>query len=124
MIAPSHLIRTPNAVYERLQSLAEESGLPMGAVVQHLIEHEEERRYWAQFDADYAAVRADPTADAEERQERVLWDAALMDGLENYPYEDRRLTDECGYMPAICFINKKRKKQYDPSGLRHSSQGA
>jgi predicted transcriptional regulator len=88
----SHLIRVPEAVYARLQSLAEESGTPMGAVVQHLVEQEEERRYWARFDADYAALRADPAADAAERQERAFWDTALMDGLADYPYEDERLT--------------------------------
>jgi hypothetical protein len=90
MMAASHLICVPNAVYERLQSLADESGLPMGAIVQRLVEQEGERRYWAQFDADYAALRADPTADAEERQERALWDTTLMDGLADYPYQDAR----------------------------------
>ena len=93
-MATSHLIRVPEVVYEQLQSLAEELGVPLGAVVQRLVEQEEERRYWAQFDADYAALRADLAADAEERQERALWDTALMDGLEEYPYEDERLTQQ------------------------------
>jgi len=79
------------AIYARLRSLAEESGTPMGAVIQHLVEQEEERRYWARFDADYAALRADPAADAEERQEYALWETALMEGLAKYPYEDERL---------------------------------
>ena len=90
-MATSHLVRVPATVYARLQSLAEESGAPMGAVVQRLVEQEEERRYWARFDADYAALRADPAADAEERQERALWDTTLTDGLAAYPYDDERL---------------------------------
>lgn len=90
-MATSHLIRVPEAVYARLQTLAEESGTPLGTVVQRLVEQEEERRYWARFDEDYAALRADPAADAEERQERALWDTALMDGLADYPYDDERL---------------------------------
>ncbi|GEM_PF-651017 len=91
-MASSHLIRVPDTVYTRLQSLGEEFGMPLGAVVQRLVEQEEERRYWVQFDADYAALRADSTADAEERQERAQWDTTLMDGLSDYPYEDERLT--------------------------------
>ena len=91
-MAASHLVRVPDAVYRRLQSLAEEAGTPMGAVVQRLVEQEEERRYWARFDAGYAALRADPAADAQERQERGLWDTTLLDGLADYPYDDERLT--------------------------------
>ena len=91
-MSSSHLIRVPDTVYARLQSLAEEQGTPMGMVVQHLLEREEERRYWAQFDADFAALRADPAAWAEELHERSILDGTLMDGLEEYPYEDERLT--------------------------------
>lgn len=94
-MATSHLIRVSEVVYAQLQSLAEESGVPLGVVVQRLVEQEEERRYWAQFDADYAALRADPVADTEERQERALWDTTLTDGLEAYPYEDKRLAPLC-----------------------------
>ena len=67
----------------------------MWAIVQCLIERQEKRLYWAQFDADYVAVRADPTSDAEERQERALWDTTLMDGLADYPYEDERRHGGC-----------------------------
>ncbi len=91
-MAASHLVRVPDDVYTRLQSLAEESGSSLGAVVQCLVEREEERRYWAQFDADFAALRADPDAWAEEMHERSLWDNTLADGLEEYPYADERLT--------------------------------
>lgn len=67
--------------------------MPMDILVQHRNEDEDEaRRYWAQFDADYAALRADPVANAEERQEHALWDTTLMDGLAEYPYDDERLT--------------------------------
>lgn len=90
-MSSSHLIRIPDTVYSRLQSLAEEQGMPMGAVVQRLVEQEEERRYWAQFDADYAALRADRSSDAEARQEYALWDTTLTDGLADYPYDDERL---------------------------------
>lgn len=90
-MATSHLVRVPDEVYARLQSLAEESGVSLGAVVQRLLDQEEDRRYWAQFDADFAAIRADPVAWQEELDERSIWDGALMDGLAEYPYEDERL---------------------------------
>lgn len=64
----------------------------MGTVVRHLLEQEEERRYWAQFEADFAALRADPAAWAEELHERSVLDGTLMDGLGEYPYEDKQLT--------------------------------
>jgi hypothetical protein len=92
MVAASHLVRVPDEVYVRLQSLAQESGVSLGAVVQRLLEREEERRYWAQFDADFAALRADPAAWAEELHERAVEDGTLMDGLDDNPYDDGQPT--------------------------------
>ncbi|MDQ6833441.1 MAG: hypothetical protein M3008_08580 [Chloroflexota bacterium] len=93
-MASSHLVRIPDDVSTRLQSLVQESGVSLGAVVQRLLKEEEERRYWAQFVADFAALRADPAAWAEELHERSVLDGTLMDGLEEYPYDDERLTQQ------------------------------
>ncbi|MDQ6602750.1 MAG: hypothetical protein M3176_12440 [Chloroflexota bacterium] len=46
-MATSHLIRIPEVICEQLQALAEESGVPLGVVVQRLVEQGEGRRYWA-----------------------------------------------------------------------------
>ncbi len=88
----THLVRVPDEVYRPLQSLAEELGTSLGAAVQHLVEQEEERRYWLQFAANFAALRADPVAWEEEVRGRSVWDGALMDGLHADPYEDERVT--------------------------------
>ncbi len=45
------------------------------------ISAEEDRRFWAQVNADFAALRDDPDAWAENLRERALWDATLLDGL-------------------------------------------
>jgi hypothetical protein len=54
----------------------------LGAIIERLVKQEEERHFWAQVNADFAALRADPEAWAEELHERALWDGTLMDGLE------------------------------------------
>jgi hypothetical protein len=43
------------------------------------------RRRWMmwRFNRDYARLRRDPVAWAEELAERALWDNTLLDGLEN-----------------------------------------
>jgi hypothetical protein len=53
--------------------------------------------FFDQLNAGYAALRADPQAWAEEQEERKLWDATLMDGLdpnERWTDDGRCLTPE------------------------------
>jgi hypothetical protein len=75
-------IRVSRTVYERIRDLAQENHETLGAVVERLVKQEEERHFWAQVDADFVALRADPEAWAEELRERALWEGTLMDGLE------------------------------------------
>ena len=42
----------------------------------------EEQRFWDEYNAAYARLRADPEAWRAELQERALWDNTLMDGLD------------------------------------------
>jgi hypothetical protein len=56
------------------------------------LSHEEEaaRReaFWEEVDASYARLRDDPVAWDEELEERRLWEATLLDDLEDDPRED------------------------------------
>lgn len=76
-------IRVPRAVYERIREIAHENHETLGAVIERLVKQEEERQFWAQVNADFAALRADPEAWAEEVHERALWEGTLMDELEH-----------------------------------------
>jgi hypothetical protein len=56
---------------------------PMIAILKKVIEAYREARFLAGLNADYARLRQDPAAWAEEVQERAVWDRALLDGLED-----------------------------------------
>jgi hypothetical protein len=75
-------IRVSRAVYERIREMAQENHETLGGVIERLVKQEEERQFWAQVNADFAALRADPEAWAEEVHERALWEGTLMDGLD------------------------------------------
>jgi hypothetical protein len=73
-----------------LQELAEQTGQSMTDVLDKALDAYRRKLFFDQLNAGYAALRADPQAWAEELEERKLWDAALMDGLD----PDERWTDD------------------------------
>ncbi|HEX8696305.1 MAG TPA: hypothetical protein VF746_28055 [Longimicrobium sp.] len=56
-------------------------------------EAERRRRFFAEVNAAYDALRADPAAWEEELAERRVWEATLMDGLEDDPWYDDPLEE-------------------------------
>jgi len=80
-------IRVPEATHQRLRELAEKRGRPIGEVVDEAARRLEEEEFWAELDASYERLYADPETAAELKAEQALWDGTLMDGLEEYPYE-------------------------------------
>ena len=73
-----------------LRELAEQTGQSMTEVLDKALDAYRRKLFFEQLNAGYAALRADPEAWAEELQERKLWDATLMDGLD----ADERWTDD------------------------------
>lgn len=73
-----------------LCELAEQTGQSMTDVLDKALDVYRRQLFFEQLNAGYAALRADPQAWAEELQERKLWDATLMDGLD----PDERWTDD------------------------------
>jgi hypothetical protein len=73
-----------------LQELAEQTGQTMTEVLDKALDAYRRKVFFEQLQADYAALRADPEAWAEELAERKLWEATLMDGLD----PDERCTDD------------------------------
>jgi hypothetical protein len=46
-----------------------------------------EDEWWEAVNASYARLRTDPIASVEYDAEMALWDATLLDGLKEWPYE-------------------------------------
>ena len=80
----STTIRVSEKTHRVLQELASAIGAPMSDVVDQALELYRRQRMFAQANATYAALRADPVASAAWDAEIAAWDAALADGLENY----------------------------------------
>jgi predicted transcriptional regulator len=80
----STTIRVSDKTHRVLQELASDIGAPMSDVVDQALELYRRQRMFAQANAAYAALRADPIASAEWDAEIAAWDATLADGLEDY----------------------------------------
>ena len=65
-----------------LQALAGETGQSPTEVLEKALDQYRRQVFFEGLAADYAALRADSEAWAEELEERKLWDTTLMDGLE------------------------------------------
>jgi hypothetical protein len=84
----STTIRVRKKTVGTLRSLASVRDTSIADLVDALAEAERKRLFWEQVNASYAALRADPEAWAEELEERRLWEATLMDDLDDDPWED------------------------------------
>lgn len=62
-----------------LQSLAEQADLPPEVVVERALLRFREDFFWEECGAGYEALRADPTAEAQFREEAAAWDVSLRD---------------------------------------------
>jgi predicted transcriptional regulator len=80
-------IRIPEETHKLARRLASENNQTIGEVIAAALARYEEEQWWAAVDAAYARARADPIARAEDEAEMALWDTALMDGLDEWPYE-------------------------------------
>lgn len=67
---------------EMLKELATEGRESVQDVLDRAIEQYRRQKFLERINADYAALRADPEAWREEREEREAWDSTLMDGLD------------------------------------------
>lgn len=60
----------------------------MTTVTIRIPRHTEGEAWYTAFNASFAALRADPNAEADYEAEIAAWDKSLMDGLADWPYED------------------------------------
>jgi predicted transcriptional regulator len=83
----SHTIRVNKKTLEAIRELAEKYEKSMTAIVEEAVQDYEIKRYWEEYNADYAALKANPEAWAEFQEELSAWDCTLGDGLKDLPYE-------------------------------------
>jgi hypothetical protein len=73
-------VRVSEHTYRMIQDLA--GGGSMQAVITQAVENLRRQRMLEEANAAFAALRQDPVAWEQEREERERWDEALGDGLE------------------------------------------
>lgn len=78
-------VRIDEGSRQALRSLAKQTKQSMSAVVAEALECYRRKVIMAQINADYARLREDKQAWAEELLERAEWDGVLADGLDEEP---------------------------------------
>jgi predicted transcriptional regulator len=78
------------ASHALLCELAEKTNQTATEVVEKALDAYRRKLFFEQLNAGYAALRSDPEAWAEELEERKLWEATLMDGVD----PDERWSEE------------------------------
>jgi hypothetical protein len=77
----SQTIRISKDTHDTLRRLAEAAGTTMTAILEAAVKEYHRTKYWEEYDAGYAALKADPEKWADYQKEIEAWDATLADGL-------------------------------------------
>jgi predicted transcriptional regulator len=76
-------IRVSTATRQLLNHLARRTGTSMQQVLETALEQYRRQQFLDALNAAYATSHADPRAQAEHAEEQGLWDATLLDGLDD-----------------------------------------
>ncbi len=76
------MVRVSESAHARLKEVAGSKGLPMQTILEEAIEDYRRKAFLDGLSEDFAALRADTGAWAEEEQERTMWERTLQDGLD------------------------------------------
>jgi hypothetical protein len=79
---PGATVKVDAETYAKLKAIVAETGEPMIAVLAKAIETYRRTTFLEGLNADFAALRKDRKAWAEEQSERAAWDATMADGLQ------------------------------------------
>jgi predicted transcriptional regulator len=79
----STTVRVSDETHELLRKLAAATGEPMQRVLERAVENYRREQFFAELNAAYERLRADPVAWEEELAERALWETTLADGLDD-----------------------------------------
>jgi hypothetical protein len=72
-----------------LRELSEQMGRPVQAILDRAVEDYRRKLFFEGLTADYAALKADPAAWADELAERRLWESTLTDGQDDAEPTDK-----------------------------------
>lgn len=75
-------LRVSKETHEKLRELARNEGVSMQRILEKALGEYEKTQFFDALAADFAALRSDPEAWAEELEERRLWENTLMDGID------------------------------------------
>ena len=75
-------IQLTDGTQQILQTLSEETGMSIAAIVEKAVAEYRRKVFFEGVDKDYAALKSDPEAWADELQERKLFQNTSMDGLD------------------------------------------
>jgi predicted transcriptional regulator len=79
----SEIVRIRPDTHAKLKELAEQAGESMPNLLEKAVEAYRRQQFLEGLADDFAALRADPKAWAEELAERAEWDTTLADGLQD-----------------------------------------
>lgn len=84
--ASQRTVRVTEVTHRTLQALAARAGEPMTVVLARAVERYRREQLLRDANDAWAAIKADPVAWREMKDEDKIWDATLMDGLEDEPW--------------------------------------
>ena len=79
----ANTVRVDERLHATLREIARDEKRSIGQVIEDAIKRYQKERFWAEFQEDYARLRADPVAWKDYQDEIALWDTLAGDGLEN-----------------------------------------
>jgi hypothetical protein len=79
---PGATVKIDAETYAKLKEAVAETGQPMIDVLAQAVETYRRRTFLEGLNADFAALRSDRRAWAEEQSERAAWDATVADDLQ------------------------------------------
>jgi predicted DNA-binding protein len=77
-------VRVSEHTHDLLRKLAEATGEPLQKVLERAVENYRREQFYAEFNAAFERLRADPAAWEDELAERALWESTLADGLDDW----------------------------------------
>jgi predicted transcriptional regulator len=80
----STTVRVSEHTHDLLRKLAEATGEPLQKVLERAVENYRREQFYAEFNAAFERLRADPAAWEDELAERALWETTLADGLDDW----------------------------------------
>jgi predicted transcriptional regulator len=80
----STTVRVSEHTHQLLRELAAATGEPLQKVLERAVENYRREQFFAELDAAYERLQADPVAWEEELAERAEWEVPLADGLDDW----------------------------------------